>query len=149
MQKSHLLARTVATLLLGASAAALAQPPAGSGLSDQELDMLRGGFVTAGGLHIDFSLRSMVLVNGEAVMQSVIGPSAAGLPQLQQLSQSAIAGAGTLVLSSGLHTLIQNDLDNQTIQSFKVLDVQVANLANLRGMEIRNRVDRGIVESLR
>jgi len=160
---------------------------------DDELAELRGGFITPQGLHINFSLENVVMVNGELRAQTVLqffginparpasggGTPAATAPATANAVPPAPEPApadpvptataaqdsvttpvpvevatpapveGNSVLNSGLHTVIQNSLDNQTIQSIKVINVEIANLRALQNVGLNNRVHTGLIEALR
>jgi hypothetical protein len=139
----------LSALALAVSAApAAAQLPLGESLSDRDLDALRGGFVSEDGFHVDFSVQNMVLVNGEAVLQSELFAANGQMANLQ-FTQVGGDGTGMIVASSGLHTIIQNSLDNQAIESLRIMNIQLSNLQDLRSLGLRDRLDDGIIQSLR
>lgn len=93
--------------------------------SDDELDQLRGGFVSPNGIIIDFSLERITSLNGSVVSSSFFQlPDNAALFQNGSLNQSPdLAGLG-------LSTVIQNNLDNQIIRTVTAINIAVSNLKN-------------------
>lgn len=155
MTRSRPTIAAMSIVLATVSGAALGQLPLSLVVDDQDLAALRGGFLTSAGLHIDFSLQNLVVLNGQAVVQSVIGPTASGALSSWAVSSpgagSPLANlpAGTTIMSSGLQTIVQNSLDNQAIQSLKVLNIELSNLAGLRSIGLQHRIDHALADSLR
>lgn len=114
---------------------------------DSTLSEMRGGFVFAGGLKINFGLMSTTTIIDQvtqAVSKSTVNLSTDGLngvtPQnLQQLIQAG-AGNQTAVPASNVPinvlTVVQNTANNQVIQNQNVLDITVSNLAAFRNSQL-------------
>ena len=133
--------------------AALAQLPLGDVLGDRELAEQRGGFVTPQGLSLNFSMENVVLVNGQLQAHTVFqlaGQGQGNTPAaLVALGPADAAGSGTTVLTSGMQTIIQNSLDQQNIQSIKVLNLELSNVRALQSLGLSNRIQMGVLDSLR
>lgn len=154
--------------------------PGGAPVADAQLAQMRGGFVGEG-FRIDFSLESVVRVNGElrarTVLQLPLGhgpargaatrpavassghlgrPSAGAVGRGVQLVQNGAGNAaqlGRLLPGLGrvpeVGMIVQNTLDNQTLQTFRILNVDVAGAARLQSIGAQRRIDAAIVQSLR
>jgi hypothetical protein len=98
--------------------------------SDSELDALRGGFQLSNGLNIDFSFEKVILMNGV-----VTSTTSFQLPENMTLLQSGNQNVQSAMqgsqFNSEFQTIIQNDVDNRTIQTMKTIDIQLSNLKNL------------------
>lgn len=164
----------LASLLCAAGAgSAQAQFPAWMELPDELLAEQRGGFITPGGLQINFSFENVVRVNGELQVHTILtldrqGPllrpaadadtaaaTAAQLPAPPQVAAEGPSGAavadaaGTSVLTSGLQTIIQNRLDQQRIESVKLINIEIASVRGLARSGLIQRLQTGVVDSLR
>jgi len=91
--------------------------------SDSELDQLRGGFVLPNGVTIDFSLERIISLNGAVVSSSFFE-----LPSNVTLIQNGNIIQNPGLSMSGLGTVIQNNLDNQTISALTQLNLTVSNV---------------------
>ena len=137
----------------GAKSGGLVNPSDWKAVSHDKLDTLRGGFETANGMTVSFGLVRTVTINGD-----VVNRTSFNLPDVSKISaeqarvvSAAIAetsviqnGSGNVVsesvrsqLTGG--TLIQNSLNNQTIQTLTVINAGVNSLGlfktiNLQGI---------------
>lgn len=154
---------------------ALAQFPPWVAVSDDLLADQRGGFVTPHGLQINFSLENVVLINGELRAHTILklagdasqtlaaaaavtavtagatdtgasGSTGAGIAPISQVPTSHPI---TIVAATGLQTIIQNSLDQQNIQSLKILNLEIANTRALRSIGLDNRLQFGLIDGLR
>lgn len=107
-------------------------------VSDDELNAMRGGFVLPNGMNLDISVLRSVSINGVETLSSNIS-----LPDnfnwVRNGSDNYVANLNLPVLSD----VIQNTLDNQLIQSVRVVNVELSNLqgmASNRGAMIVNHV---------
>ncbi len=98
--------------------------------SDSELDQLRGGFVLPNGMNIDFSLERITSLNGTVVSSSFFQ-----LPDNALLLQNGAMNQSPDLAGAGLSTVIQNNVDNQTIRT--VTDINIA-VSNLKNMDLNN-----------
>jgi len=97
--------------------------------SDSELDALRGGFVLPNGVNIDFSIEKVILLNGVVASSTNFQ-----LPENMTLLQNGMQNeAVSLQEESTLGYKIQNNMDNQTIQTIKTINIELSNLKNLEG----------------
>ena len=112
--------------------------------TDSTLSEMRGGFVSAGGLLINFSLQSFTAINGEVQPQSVLNLNSNGLNgvlpgTLQQLLQSGNGNHAAVPASAvpiNVLTVVQNTSNNQVIQNQNILDITVNNLAAFRAQQL-------------
>lgn len=121
-------------------------------VSSEELDELRGGFLTDNGLRIGFAFESVVRVNGELQARTVLDmPSfAIGAGRSNRPASGATLSAQLPQnLSSNLNTLVQNSLDNQVIQHSKILNIEISGIGALRGTGFRSRVNTQVIDTLR
>ncbi|KAB7624394.1 hypothetical protein [Alkalilimnicola sp. S0819] len=143
-------------------------------VADAELAELRGGFV-GNDFRIDFSFEHIVRINGELRAHTVMrlpldaaNGGGAGVQLVQNGAGNQVAlqagdgarlarGLGALTVGPGgvqhgataMATVIQNTLDNQLIQNLKLIRVDLSGLGSIRQMGWQQRVDQGVVESLR
>ncbi|HOM13748.1 MAG TPA: hypothetical protein PLB41_10565, partial [Rubrivivax sp.] len=138
----------------------------GSGLvalGSEQLDAVRGGFVTPEGMKISFGIERAVYLNGTLVTTTSLN-----IADLSKISggqaQVSGAGAGSLgLLQSGLGNVftpgsisstaagmvIQNTLDNQKIQTITRIDAAVNSTGILRAINLQSSMQGAIVNSLR
>lgn len=93
--------------------------------SDSELDQLRGGFVLPNGVNIDFSLEKITSLNGTVVSSSFFQ-----LPGNVSLIQNGNMNQAPGLAISGVGSVIQNNLDNQTISTITNINIAVSHLKN-------------------
>ena len=156
----------------------LLMPVAGSGYSgldadelvpanavaDQELDGMRGGFITDNGLQISFGIERAIYVNGSlqavnsfSIPQLGTAVTPETLDQLQKnmftlvqngpgnsISPVAPANSGLL---GGL--VVQNSLDNQLIQPMTVINAAVRNMDLFRGMNLASTMRQQMIAGSR
>lgn len=91
--------------------------------SDAELAELRGGFTLPNGMIIDFSLEKTIYLSGKETFSSVFQ-----LPNNVALSQSGLQNLSQILADSGLHSVIQNNLDNQIINAITEINITLRNL---------------------
>lgn len=121
-------------------------------VSDARLTALRGGFETANGLRLSFSMERVVYVNGELTASTRLTiPDLANLSgRGASLSSTGGLPAGTSIPVSGpsqlitngqviqlpsttaMITGIQNSLNNQSIQVRTTIDATLASMSQLR-----------------
>lgn len=94
--------------------------------SDSELDKLRGGFVLPNGMTIDFNLERITTLNGSVVFSSFFQ-----LPDNASLLQNGTLNQSPDLAGSGFSSVIQNNVDNQTIRTVTAINIAVSNLKNL------------------
>lgn len=117
-------------------------------VSDSELDVLRGGFRTPKGLEISFGIRKLSFIDGE--LQNEFNYTADSLTE--QHGGTAYSDSLPNTPSSLLRdvssqiSLIQNNLDNQLIQSISIMDIRITNLLTLHSSLSTSR---RIAESVR
>ena len=135
----------LSSLLAGISSHTLAQgkPLVGHGEADFEtlqavdnevLDEMRGGFVVDG-IKFDIGLQKLVYTDGILQAQNTFD----NIGNLN-LNGNTLTARDVQNLTSTVNTLVQNHLDNKTIQALTVVDVNVKNIASLQG---------GFVEAMR
>lgn len=110
-------------------------------LNDDELDNMRGGFITSNGMLIDFVFSTNTLVDGQLINQVVINsadPSTLNGSLNNSLQKIIQVGDGNSAFSEGVDinslpnvlTIVQNNLNDLTIQQLNILDLSVKNFNN-------------------
>lgn len=101
---------------------------------DSELAKMRGGFITPGGLMIDFAITTRTLVDGAKVSDiTMTAQDLQNLSSSQDLQKLIQIGGGNsvelneLANNPNVGVVIQNSLDEKVIQQFSILDVTVQN----------------------
>lgn len=128
---------------------------------EAELAELRGGFVTSDGLDIHFGVEQIVLVDGSVKTHTSLNLSAlqAGngnqvdqnklVNLLQNGDRNTVSSDVTEKFAAGLMTVIQNNLDAQTIQNLTVLNIGVSNVSSFNQRALGSAIDMGITGVLR
>lgn len=107
-------------------------------LNDEELDDLRGGFIASNGMIIDFALSTNTLVNGQLINQVLLNSvdqsaiSSTSLQNIIQIGEGNSAFSDTIDLGAlpNVLTIIQNNLNDITLQQVNLLDLSVKNFDN-------------------
>ena len=133
-------------------------------VSNGNLDKTRGGFDASPGLIVSFGIVRSVSINGELVTRTSFN-----LPDLRQINteQAKLAsaainearivqnGPGNTVSDSikssqsSTSTVIQNSLNNQTIQSLTVINTDVNSLGILKTMNAMVTLKDSLLGSIR
>lgn len=133
-------------------------------LRSAELDEVRGGFVTDGGLKISFGIERAVYLNGTLVTTTslniadlarisggqaqVTGNGFGSLGQVQSGPGNVfMPGAISTTAAGGL--VIQNTLDYQKINTITRIDAVVNSTSIMRSMNLQSSMQSAIVNSLR
>nr|MBI1228762.1 hypothetical protein [Cytophagales bacterium] len=105
-------------------------------LKDEELDGMRGGFVTSNGVIIDFAFSANTLVDGQLINQvelsTLSGAASETLRNIIQIGEGNSAFEGGISINNlpNVVTVVQNNIDNLTIQQINMLDLTVQNIDN-------------------
>jgi hypothetical protein len=106
-------------------------------IGNEELDKMRGGFVTNNGMVIDFAFSANTLIDGQLINQVVLNTVdiAANSGSLRNVIQTghgnkAFDSAMDINVLPNVLTVVQNNLDNLTIQQLNLLDLSVKNMGN-------------------
>ncbi|MFZ5593370.1 MAG: hypothetical protein ACOY4D_03765 [Pseudomonadota bacterium] len=91
---------------------------------DETLDVMRGGFLTAGNLQINFSIERAVVMDGELVSRTVID-----IPQLNEASGTSATIPPSL--PDGIIMIVQNAMDFKVITNLNIINVEVSNLRSM------------------
>jgi hypothetical protein len=124
-------------------------------VADAQLDALRGGFLTDGGLRIALGIERLVHINGELVSSTMLRVSdlsalrARGI-ELQGSPLSLVQnGPGNAIdpgvlqtLGPGMLTLVQNSLNDQVIRGTTRIDVTISGSGSLRLSETLSGLNR-------
>lgn len=118
-------------------------------LSDEELDELRGGFVARNGMIIDFAFSTSTLVDGELIHHLVLNsadPGAINTDALHSIIQigegnAAFDNATDLTGLTNILNVVQNNIDDLTIQQVNLLNLSVENLDNFIQQSILPEID--------
>ena len=146
--RPSLAAAALSTLVLATTGAAGAAQQYGPALSDSELQQLRGGFIASSGLQIDFSFEQRIMVNGEPQVHTLFRMGDGRLPEASVVNLGGDAG-GTLINATPLHTVIQNDLDNQALHNARMVNIELSNARSLGTHGLNERLQHGLIQSLR
>lgn len=125
-------------------------------VSDQELDGMRGGYVTNDGLEVLFGIQQAVFVDSrlQAVSPQLVLSATGKAVSLSSLERfQAITGAGTIQAGSSTivlpQTIIQNALNGVSIDAVTVINTAVMNLSVVRSMNISSMLTGQLIQSLR
>jgi len=128
---------------------------------EAELAELRGGFVTSDGLDIHFGVEQIVLVDGSVKTHTSLNLSTLQAGNGNQIDQNklvnllqngdrnTVSSDVTEKFAAGLMTVIQNNLDAQTIQNLTVLNIGVSNVSGFNQRALGSAIDMGITGVLR
>lgn len=94
-------------------------------VSNSQLDSLRGGFVLPNGMIVNISIGKLVVNNGVEVYKSYFQS-----PDQQLSTNSGEISLTTELSEAMLHSVIQNDLDNQSIKVFNTINIDIKNISN-------------------
>lgn len=132
-------------------------------LSAPTLDGVRGGFVTDTGLQISFGIERAVYLNGNLVTTTSLNLSDLGKLSAGQAPPVNLGtGGGLTLLQSGsgntflpgaispsaVGTVIQNSLDNQSIQTITRIDAAVSAVATMRALNLQSSLRSAVIDSL-
>lgn len=92
-------------------------------ISDEELDMLRGGFSLPNGLVVDFSFDKRIYKNGIEAFYSYFE-----LPKDIELSRQITSGLASNFSNMVLNSVTQNSLDNQIIKTINTINIDISNI---------------------
>lgn len=125
-------------------------------VDDSQLSEMRGGFVSIGGLTIDFALTTKVLVDGQVESDfSINSDNLDGIisSDLQRIVQ---IGAGNtnaaleeLRSNPSVLTVIQNSENDRVIQTLNQLDITVSDTQNFINSIVTNTLNTQAVDVLR
>jgi hypothetical protein len=90
-------------------------------VDNKVLDKMRGGFVSPEGVKFDLGVGKAIYVDGQLQLQNSFATNNV------HFNEQAISTSNLDSVTSDVKTIIQNNIDNKTIQSFTVLDVNVKN----------------------
>lgn len=146
MRLPALLVPFLSTVLLLATPARAEDTGFGPPVAIERLEALRGGYQLPSGLSIAVGLERSVRVNGELVVaQRVQIPDLARITpdQAQQLAsltqgQTVTVGTGTQLTPAMGGLVIQNAMDNQTIQASTSLHVSLNTLGLLQNLNFNS-----------
>lgn len=127
-------------------------------VSDQELDGMRGGYVTDNGVAILFGIQQAVFTDGtlhNVTPQLVISATGQAVSSSSLARFQAIFGGANGTIQAGSTaivlppTIIQNTLDGRTIDAVTVINTAVLNLSRIRTMNISSMLSGQLIQSLR
>jgi len=127
-------------------------------VSDQELDGMRGGYVTNDGLEVLFGIQQAVFVDSrlQAVSPQLVLSATGQAVSPSSLERfQTITGAGTGTIQAGSssivlpQTIIQNALNGVSIDAVTVINTAVMNLSVVRSMNISSMLTGQLIQTLR
>lgn len=117
-------------------------------LHDEDLDGMRGGFIASNGMVIDFAFSANTLVDGELINQVTLNNvdtalNSGALQNIVQIGNKNSGFSGTIAPGDlpNVLTVIQNNLDNVTIQQVNLFDLNVQNFNNYVQQSIAPQLD--------
>jgi len=148
-----------------------ARSPIGDGLvavGEQDLDRVRGGFITGAGLQVSFGIERAVYINGSLVTTTSLNVSDAagavrGHAPVNTVASGVASGTGITLIQNGpgntfltgpisaatLGTVVQNTLNDQKIQNITSINAAVNSLQVLRGQNLESTLRGALIDSLR
>jgi hypothetical protein len=159
---THACRALLATLLAGACSAAVADDgvAAWTAVDADTLDETRGGFETPGGLNLSLGIERVVSINGEVMSRTNVAISNLNTVTADQLAQARDAlGSARLVQIGGNNlvapdlglangaTLVQNSLNDQTIQTYTTISSTVNSMALIKDLNFHGTIRDAIVRS--
>lgn len=134
-------------------------------LPPDELDLLRGGYVTQGGPAMSFGIDQAVYVDGQLVSRQSLNIADIGKAVQEAVLQSHTAGTGlnqrimvgdtltngvTGVARTLLPTTItvQNSADGRLIQTMTTLDVAAPSLSAFRASQLSRSIDQATLGAI-
>lgn len=116
-------------------------------VSDEELSDMRGGYLLAGGLKIDFAINSQTLVDG--VLQNEVGFSTKDLSPDVPSSTIISIGENNVISKESIVgqdvgsvlTIIQNAVDSKLIQKFTTVDIEATNYRAIMANNIASELN--------
>jgi len=102
-------------------------------VSDTKLASSRGGFILPNGVIIDISFEKRIFRNGEQTSSAYFQiPNNLNLIKNGQLNSTELANKSSNQIANSLfQSIIQNDLDNQTLQTINNINIDIKNLNNI------------------
>lgn len=122
---------------------------------NSELAKMRGGFITLGGLTLEFGLQTRTVIDGVTEADIFISTN-----NLQNIDTNALqrviqvgannnaAALNELMSNPSLLTVIQNSDDNKLIQNFNVLSLDVQNLQAFQNQQMTSAIELGNIQSI-
>ena len=117
-------------------------------LSDEQLDEMRGGFFGRDGLIIDFIFSTNTLIDGQLINQIVLNSADPAIENISSLRNIIQVGEGNSAFSGidvdelpNILSVVQNSLDDITIQQVNLLDLSVKNFDNYIQHAIAPEID--------
>lgn len=121
-------------------------------LSNQALDDLRGGFDVGQALTVSFGIVRSVTINGDLVTQTSFN-----LPDITKINAEQVRIASLAIAETGVvqkselptSTVIQNTLNNQTIETLTVINTGVNSLGLLKSINTQTTLKDALLGSLK
>lgn len=132
-------------------------------VSDQALDDLRGGYDVGQALTVSFGIIRSVTINGDLVTQTSFNLPDITKINAEQARVASLAIAETGVIQNGVgniltdgvrtalptSTVIQNTLNDQTIETLTIINAGVNSLGLLKFINTQNTVKDALLDSLK
>lgn len=114
-------------------------------VTDQELELERGGFTTKDGF-VSFGIERAIYINNELQMRTVNDHNLSSI--LPNDHANSISNVMPDTFTGGL-TVVQNNLDNQLIQNVTTINATVANMNIFRQMNLSSMLNQQLVNLMR
>jgi hypothetical protein len=120
-----------------------------SAVSDHDLDAIRGGFVGAGGLEVALGIVKAVSVDGVLQTTSTITiPNLASQNGITPVQVSNLqSNNAVFVQNTGNQIVVQNGLDQKTIQNVTTINVTTNALSLIRGQNLMSNINQQLRSS--
>jgi hypothetical protein len=167
-QKSSLRVAMLLQLALASAGPVLAEPETLDELqavNDRELDSMRGGYASSGGLEISFGIEQAVFIDGilQAVTTFNSGSATGNLPDPRVVGQNTglisasgvqlvlggLAPMDTEAVRSHLFTVVQNSQDNKIIDNITQINATVSSLGIYREMNLLSSLQHQLINARR
>ncbi len=125
-------------------------------VSDEELSGMRGAYIDANGLEVNFTLTTQTIIDGRVVHEVRLTPQVTPTFNVNDLSKLVRVGEGNIAYpqellndANRIMTVIQNTNDNTVIQNLNLLDLEVDNVQDFYNQQMTGMVNFSAVRALR
>lgn len=123
-------------------------------VTNQELDEIRGGYITDRGLPITFGYNETTTINGVTVVNKTFNFPGNLPSSLKDLSTLIQNGTGNDFSPNSISkdlwlTVIQNSRDQQVISHQTTIDISLTNVNLFRNMNLSSSLTQGMIRGMR
>lgn len=118
-------------------------------VSDHDLSTMRGGFVAPGGLEISLGIVKAVIVDGVLQTTSTLTISKLGAHGITPTQISTLQSqSAALVQNMGNRIIIQNGVNQKTIQNMTIVNATVNSVSQFRDINLMSRINQQLRNAL-